>query len=189
MDGVDHLKKFVQAGGIMVCHKGSSGLPIEHFKLPIKNVLQDVRSENFSCPGALLKVNYRTDHPLAFGQKDEGYAFFSRGLAFEGITLSMIEEMKKKSLEKQEDSKEGRPGEKEEIPNYVDVKPETIAAYPDESLLISGWMLGDKLIRQKSAILEVPFEKGKVVLFGFNVHNRAQSYANFKLLFNALYHK
>ena len=74
-----------------------------------------------------------------------------------------------------------------EIPNYVKVKPETIAVYPDESLLISGWMLGDKLIRQKAAILEVPFEKGKVVLFGFNVHNRAQSYANFKLLFNALY--
>ena len=49
-------------------------------------------------------------------------------------------------------------------------------------------MLGDKMIRQKAAILEVPYEKGKVVLFGFNVHNRAQSYANFKLLFNALYH-
>ena len=34
----------------------------------------------------------------------------------------------------------------------------------------------------------VPFEKGNVVLFGFNVHNRAQSYANFKLLFNAIYY-
>jgi hypothetical protein len=188
MDGVDHLKKFVQAGGILVCNKGSSGLPIEHFKLPIKNALQGVKSENFSCPGALLKVDYKTDHPLAFGQEEEGYAFFSRGYAFEIITDSMIEEMEKKILEKQKESKDEESGEKEEIPNYADVKPETIAAYPDESLLISGWMLGDKLIRQKAAILEVPIEKGKVVLFGFNVHNRAQSYANIKLLFNALYH-
>jgi hypothetical protein len=187
MDGVDHLKKFVQEGGILVCNKGSCNLPIEHFKLPIKNALQGVKSENFSCPGTLLKVHYKTNHPLAFGQKEEGYAFFSRGLAFEIITDSMIEEMKKKNREKQKESKDERPGEKEEIPNYVKVKPETIAAYPDESLLISGWVLGDKLMRQKAAILEVPFEKGKVVLFGFNVHNRAQSLANFKLLFNSLY--
>jgi hypothetical protein len=183
------LKKFVQAGGILVCNKGSSGLPIEYFKLPIKNALQGVKSENFSCPGALLKVHYKTDHPQAFGQKEEGYAFFSRGYAFEIITDSMIAEMKKKNQEKQKESKDEKSAEKEEIPNYADVKPETIAVYPDESLLISGWMLGDKLIRQKAAILEVPFEKGKVVLFGFNVHNRAQSYANFKLLFNALYHE
>ena len=187
MDGVDHLKKFVQAGGVLVCNKGSCELPIEHFKFPIKNVLQDVKLESFSCPGALLKVHYKTGHPLAFGQKDERYAFFSRGLAFEVITDSMIWEMKKKSLEKQGESKDKKPEIMKEIPNYVKVKPETIAVYPDESLLISGWMLGDKLIRQKAAILEVPFEKGKVVLFGFNVHNRAQSYANFKLLFNALY--
>jgi hypothetical protein len=181
------LKKFVQEGGILVCNKGSSSLPIEHFRLPIRNALQGVKSEDFSCPGALLKVHYKTDHPLAFGQKEEGYAFFSRGFAFEIITDSMIEEIKKKIQQKQKESEDEKSGEKEEIPNYVKVKPETIAAYPDESLLISGWMLGDKLIRQKAAILEVPFEKGRVVLFGFNVHNRAQSLANFKLLFNALF--
>jgi len=100
----------------------------------------------------------------------------------------MIAEMKKKNQKKQEKSKDKKSNKKKEIPNYVKVEFETVAAYPDESLLISGWILGDKLIRQKAAILNVPFGKGKVVLFGFNVHNRAQSYANFKLLFNALYY-
>jgi hypothetical protein len=109
-------------------------------------------------------------------------------MGYEVITEAMIAEMKKKQ-EKQEGDQEKKPEKKVDIPNYAKVKPEIIAAYPDESLLISGWMLGDELIRQKAAILEVPFEKGKVVLFGFNVHNRAQSYANFKLLFNALYHQ
>ncbi len=188
MDGVDHLKKFVQAGGILVCMKSSSSLPIEHFKFPVKNVLQDVKSDSFSCPGALLKVHYKTGHPLAYGLEDEGYALFSRGMAFEVITDSMITEMKKQNLEKADKSEDKKPKEKKEIPNYVKVKPDIVAVYPDESLLISGWMLGDERIRQKAAILDVPFEKGKVVLFGFNVHNRAQSYANFKLLFNALYH-
>jgi len=193
LEGVGNLKKFVQDGGILVCNKGSTGLPIEYFKLPIKNVLQGVKSEKFSCPGALLKVQYDTGHPLAFGLQDEGYAFFSRGMGFEIITDAMIAEMKKKAQAKEEKSKDEKSPDKKaekkiEIPNYVKVKPEAIAVYPDESLLLSGWMLGDKLLRQKAAILEVPFEKGKVVLFGFNVHNRAQSYANFKLLFNALYH-
>lgn len=193
LEGVGNLKKFVQAGGILVCNKGSTGLPIEYFKLPVKNVLQGVKSENFACPGSLLKVNYSTDHPLAFGMQDEGYAFFSRGMGFEIITDAMIAEMKKKALAKEEKSKDEKSPDKKaekkmEIPNYAKVKPEAIAVYPDESLLLSGWILGDKLLRQKAAILEVPYEKGKVVLFGFNVHNRAQSFANFKLLFNALYH-
>jgi hypothetical protein len=62
-----------------------------------------------------------------------------------------------------------------------------IASYPDENLLLSGWIIGEELIQGKAAILEVTFKKGKIVLFGFNVHNRAQSYGNFKLLFNAIY--
>jgi hypothetical protein len=57
---------------------------------------------------------------------------------------------------------------------------------PDEGLLLSGWILGEELIRGKSAILEVAHGEGKIILFGFNFHNRAQSYANFKLLFNAV---
>jgi len=47
-------------------------------------------------------------------------------------------------------------------------------------------MLGEELIRNKAAVMEVTYGKGKIVLFGFNVVNRAQSYATFKLLFNAI---
>jgi hypothetical protein len=65
--------------------------------------------------------------------------------------------------------------------------PHIVARYPDESLLISGWILGDSLIRNKAAILDVPVGKGRVILYGFSVHNRAQSHVNFKLLFNAMY--
>ena len=80
--------------------------------------------------------------------------------------------------------------------NMADEKiaPETIdslrivAAYPDESLLISGWILGDEVIRGKAAIVEVPCGRGKIILFGFNVHNRAQALSTFKLLFNSLYY-
>jgi len=148
-------------------------------------VLQGVKSDSFSCPGSILKIVYDTAHPLAYGLEEKGMAYFSRGYAYEIIKDTVIAE---RINNKKEPEKNGKPPKKKERPNYAKVTPVIVANYPDDSLLMSGWILGDKVIREKAAICDIPFEKGKIVLFGFNIHNRAQSYANFKLLFNAIYY-
>jgi len=163
-DGVENLKVFVNKGGTLVCNKNSTGFAIDEFKLPIKNVLEDVKSDTFNCPGSILRVTYKTDLPLAYGLEENGVGYFSRGKAFDLITDSDEEEKEKN--------------------NKISIQ--SIAQYPDDSLLLSGWILGEELIRGKSAILEVSYNRGTIFLFGFNVHNRAQSYGNFKLLFNAV---
>jgi hypothetical protein len=163
--GVDNLKLYVENGGTLLCNKGSAGLAIDEFHLPVKNVLEGVRSDTFNCPGSILKVTYRTDHPMTFGLKEKGVGYFSRGQAFE--IIQETENDKQSELNKATVTE--------------------IASYPDESLLLSGWILGEELIQGKTAILEATFNRGKIVLFGFNFHNRAQSYSNFKLLFNAIY--
>jgi len=62
-----------------------------------------------------------------------------------------------------------------------------IARYPEsENPLISGWILGDKLIRGRAAIVEANIGKGRVILFGFRPQYRAQSLASFPLLFNSI---
>ena len=62
-----------------------------------------------------------------------------------------------------------------------------IARYPEsENPLLSGWILGDKLIRGRAAIVEAKIGKGRAILFGFRPQYRAQSLATFPLLFNAL---
>lgn len=54
--------------------------------------------------------------------------------------------------------------------------------------MMSGWMLGEKHLKNKAAALEVPFGNGRIILFGFRVQHRGQSAATFKLLFNPLFY-
>ncbi|HEY6400625.1 MAG TPA: peptidase M14, partial [Blastocatellia bacterium] len=62
-----------------------------------------------------------------------------------------------------------------------------IATYPaSENPLLSGWILGDKLIRGRAAMIEAKIGKGRVILFGFRPQYRAQSLASFPLLFNSI---
>ncbi len=61
-----------------------------------------------------------------------------------------------------------------------------VAAYGDQNPLRSGWLLGEELLRNRAAMLEIPVEKGRVVLYGFRVQHRAQTQGTFKLFLNAL---
>jgi len=70
-----------------------------------------------------------------------------------------------------------------EIPEGSPVR--SVAQYPPAQILASGWLLGEKYLAGKSALVDYPMGAGRVILFGMRPQYRAQSYLTFKLLFNA----
>ena len=81
--GVAHLRRFVEEGGTLVCWDDSTELPLKHFNLPVRNVLDGLRPADFYCPGSVLRVEVETSHPLARGLRPEADAYFVNSAAFE----------------------------------------------------------------------------------------------------------
>ena len=61
-----------------------------------------------------------------------------------------------------------------------------VARYADKDALMSGWMLGEKYLNGKAALVETPYGKGSIVLFAFRPQHRGQTWATFPFIFNAL---
>lgn len=81
----------------------------------------------------------------------------------------------------------------EEVPIFYNEEPvfdwkegNAVLKFPDFNPILSGIIRGESLIKGKSPLLEVPYGKGKIVMFGFDVIHRAQSHGTFRLLFNSI---
>jgi hypothetical protein len=153
--GVDNLRRFVEEGGTLICFDAASELAIKRFNLPLRNVLEGVKSSEFYGPGSILRLDVDTTHPLARGFGKEADAYFINSSAFV-------------------------------VPNGAKSNVRVVASYAERDVLRSGWLLGEKLIAGKIALAEVPFGKGRIVLFGFRPQHRAQTWGTFPFIWNAI---
>jgi len=171
--GVKALREFVEQGGTLVCLNRASSFAIEQFKLPIRDVVAEVSDKEFFVPGSILRIELDTSNPIAQGMPKESIAWVEDSPVFEVV-----------DSERGSSSTVGEGSSKMPGPNV-----RVIARYPtDRSSLISGWLLGEKRIRGKAALVEVTIGKGRIILFGFRPQYRGQSLATYPLLFNAIAH-
>ncbi len=155
-EGVKALKSFVENGGTLVTFGDSCNFAIEKLSLKVRNVLENLSSKDFFCPGSTLRVSFDNHHPLAYGMPSEGFVLFGSSPAF---VIS---------------------------PSQHNEQYETIVRYVDRDILRSGWLIGEKHLAKKAAMVSAQLGKGQVILIGFRTQHRSQTHGTFKLLFNAL---
>jgi hypothetical protein len=111
----------------------------------------------FFCPGSLLWNEFDTSHPVAWGMPRRWPVFFESDQAYRL-----------------------RPG--------FGSSPEVVARYPaKDPILESGWLLGERYLRDQANVVAFRVGRGRVVAFCSQVDYRTQTRATFKLLFNAIF--
>jgi hypothetical protein len=156
--GVRALRDFVDAGGTLITLGSSGEIVIGEFGLGVRNALARVPSSEFSVPGSLLRATLETGDPVNYGMSAEAALFVDDAIAYQTSSPA--------------------PG----------VERSVIATYPSSAadMLLSGWARGLDKLEHRAAAVSFQRGKGKVVMFGFRVQNRAQTEGTFKMLFNAI---
>jgi hypothetical protein len=87
--GVSNLRTFVESGGTLICFDAACELPIKQFSLPIRNVLDGLRSSEFYCPGSIVAIDVNNTQPVARGLSRSTNAYFINSSAFESSDPSV----------------------------------------------------------------------------------------------------
>jgi hypothetical protein len=89
--GYANLARFVEDGGTLICFDGSCGPLIKQWQLPLKNVLEGLRSSDFYCPGSILGINVDTSNPIARTMSKDTDAYFINSSAFEASDREKVQ--------------------------------------------------------------------------------------------------
>ena len=81
--GVSNLRNFVESGGTLVCFDSACELPIKQFSLPVRNVLEGLKSSDFYCPGSIVALDVDNTQLIAQGLPRTIAAYFISSSAFE----------------------------------------------------------------------------------------------------------
>lgn len=156
--GVENLKSFVEKDGGMVIALGEAcNFAIEDLGLRVTNVLKNLKSDEFFCPGSLVRISVDNTNPIGYGFEEETIAYLNNNLAFATT-----------------------------IP-FGQYDRSIVARFPTKNILKSGFLIGEDNLYNRAAIVNVKQKKGNVILFGVKVQNRHQTFGTFKFLFNAIF--
>jgi Zinc carboxypeptidase len=156
-EGVKALREFVQKGGTIVTLGTASDFAIDKLGVHARNIVGELPTKQFWCPGSTLKVDVDPSNPLGYGMPKESLALYLQGDPVFQIT-----------------------------PTNNNERYSVVVNYGNRDILQSGWLVGEGNITGKAAMISAEMGKGKVILIGFRAQHRAQTYGTFKLFFNSI---
>jgi zinc carboxypeptidase len=158
---IPQIRAFVENGGTVVALSDAAMNLAEQLKLPIENHLMEngapIPRAKFFVPGSVLTAKVDTSHPLAAGMQERTDFFFDN---------SPVLRLK---------------------PGADAAGVRAFARFDSAAPLHSGWAWGQKYLDGGILAIEARLGRGRVVLYGAEILQRAQPHGTFKLLFNALF--
>ena len=80
---LQRFEQFVRGGGTLVCLGNASTFPIQQFRLPVKNVVAGLRSDEFFLRGSIVEVTTDPSHPVMAGMPSKAAVFVDGSPVFE----------------------------------------------------------------------------------------------------------
>ena len=158
---IPQIRAFIENGGTVVALSDSAMNLAQQLKLPVENHLVEngapIPRAKFFVPGSVLTAKVDVSHPLAAGMSERTDFFFDNSPVFKLA------------------------------PNAQAQGVRAFAWFDSPAPLHSGWAWGQKYLDGGVLAVEAKLGKGRVVLYGAEILQRAQPHGTFKLLFNALY--
>ena len=155
------LRRFIESGGTVVALSDSAMNLAQQLSLPIENHLVEngtaIPRSKFFVPGSILVAKVDINHPLAAGMTERTDFFFDNSPVFKLA------------------------------PGAAAAGVTAFAWFDSPAPLRSGWAWGQKYLDGGVLAVEAKMGKGRVVLYGGEILQRAQPHGTFKLLFNALF--
>jgi hypothetical protein len=88
--GVANLDRFVAEGGTLVALGAASNLVLDQMSVPVRDLRRNLRREQHSAPGAILRIQVDTTHPVGYGMAAETFGFYDNSpfFALEGLAAN-----------------------------------------------------------------------------------------------------
>lgn len=166
--GMARLTAFIENGGVVVAWGNSTGLFMdnlevqlkgkekEEYRLPVSDMTSQLKDRGMYCPGSLMRVLLKRDHPLTLGlEKEIGVMF------------------------------RGRPVFRTSVPQ-LDMDRRVIARFPEKDILLSGYAEAEEKLGNQAIMVWLKKNKGQLVLMGFQPQFRVSTGSSYKLLFNSI---